>query len=157
MERINEKDRQILREIAKRHLEYANSQKNEEILKKWDALANGRRETPTVRLLFWNFGHEVIDPRLRCEGELARKIEVNPNTIQRAYREMEILELVETRRGMGTFIKEDESMVITMKIEMDREAVSRFLEEMNSLGYTEAEIVKFINNELVNIKKDKEN
>ena len=91
------------------------------------------------------------------QKELARKIEVNPNTIQRAYREMEILELVETRRGMGTFIKEDESMVITMKIEMAREADSRFLEEMNSLGYTEEEIVKFINNELVNIKKDKEN
>ncbi|MFI5358818.1 MAG: GntR family transcriptional regulator [Halanaerobiales bacterium] len=95
--------------------------------------------------------------KLPSQRELARKIEVNPNTIQRAYREMEILELVETRRGMGTFIKEDESMVITMKIEMAREAVSRFLEEMNSLGYTEEEIVKFINNELVNIKKDKEN
>lgn len=95
--------------------------------------------------------------KLPSQRELARKIEVNPNTIQRAYREMEILELVETRRGMGTFVKEDESMVITMKIEMAREAVSRFLEEMNSLGYTEEEIVKFINNELVNIKKDKEN
>lgn len=95
--------------------------------------------------------------KLPSQRELARKIEVNPNTIQRAYREMEILELVETRRGMGTFIKEDESMVITMKIEMAREAVSRFLEEMNSLGYTEEEIVKFINNELVDIKKDKEN
>lgn len=77
MERIQEKDRQILREIAERHLEHANSPKNEEILKKWDALAKGRRETPTVRLLYWNFGHEVIDPRLRCEGELARQVEAS--------------------------------------------------------------------------------
>lgn len=75
MEQISMKDREILREIAKRHLEYANSPENEMILKKWDALAKGRKETPTVRLLFSNFTHEVITPRLRCEGEAARKIE----------------------------------------------------------------------------------
>jgi len=45
------------------------------ILKKWDALANGRRETPTVRLLFGNFIDEVITSRLQCVGETAREIE----------------------------------------------------------------------------------
>ncbi len=75
MEQISQRDREILREIAARHLEMANSPKNEEILKKWEALAQGRRETPTVRLLFSNFTHEVITPRMRCEGETARKIE----------------------------------------------------------------------------------
>lgn len=77
MEQIQEKDRQILRELAKKQLEFANCEKNEEILKKWDALAKGRRETPTVRLLFSNFTREVITPRLRCEGEEARKIEAS--------------------------------------------------------------------------------
>jgi len=75
MEKISLHDREILREIARRHLEYAHSPENEAILKKWDALAHGRRETPTVRLLFSNFTHEVIMPRLRCEGEEARRIE----------------------------------------------------------------------------------
>lgn len=77
MERIIEKDRLILREIAKRHLEQANSPKNDEILKKWNALAKGKRETPTVRLLYSNFQHEVIDSRLRCEGKLARQVETD--------------------------------------------------------------------------------
>lgn len=75
MEQISVRDRQILREIAKRHLEYANSPENEAILKKWKALEEGRRDTPTVRLLFSNFPHEVIEPRLRCEGNEARKVE----------------------------------------------------------------------------------
>ncbi|NLJ83651.1 MAG: GntR family transcriptional regulator [Halanaerobiaceae bacterium] len=92
--------------------------------------------------------------KLPSQRELARKIEVNPNTIQRAYREMEMLELVETRRGMGTFVKEDESMVITMKNEMAREAVYRFIEEMHSLGYKEDDILSFINTELAKIKKE---
>ncbi len=75
MEQICVKDRQILRELAKRHLEYANSAENETILKKWNALAQGRRDTPTVRLLFSNFPHEVITPRLQCESAQARKME----------------------------------------------------------------------------------
>ena len=75
METISAKDREILRKLAYRKLEYAHAPQNDVILKKWDALANGRRETPTVRLLFSNFKHEVIEPRLQCEGEVARRIE----------------------------------------------------------------------------------
>lgn len=56
-------------------LEYANAPKNEAILKKWRAQAEGRRESPPVRMLFSNFRHEVITPRLRCEGQQARRIE----------------------------------------------------------------------------------
>ena len=75
MERISQQDRQILRELAKKHLDYAESPENEAILKKWKALEKGRRETPTVRLLFSNFPHEVIAPRLRCAGDAARRVE----------------------------------------------------------------------------------
>jgi len=75
MERILEKDRLRLRQLAERQLEYANSPQNEIILKKWRALGEGCRETPTVRLLFSNFTHEVITPRMECENEAARKIE----------------------------------------------------------------------------------
>lgn len=70
-----ERDRKRLRELAQRQLEYANSKENEIILKKWDALAKGRRETPTVRLLFSNFTHEVITPRMECETEQGRRVE----------------------------------------------------------------------------------
>ncbi len=75
MENISAKDREILRKLAYRKLEYAHAPQNDVILKKWDALANGRREMPTVRLLFSNFTHEVIEPRLQCEGMVARRIE----------------------------------------------------------------------------------
>lgn len=72
---ISAKDRERLRELAKRQLEYANCPENDHILKKWKALGEGRRETPTVRLLFSNFEDEVIFPRLRCEGEETRAME----------------------------------------------------------------------------------
>ena len=75
MEPIPARDREILRNRAQLQLEYANSAQNTAILKKWQAQAQGRRESPTVRLLFSNFRHEVIAPRLQCRGEQARRIE----------------------------------------------------------------------------------
>ncbi|MFU8806375.1 MAG: hypothetical protein ACNA8W_21365 [Bradymonadaceae bacterium] len=75
MEQISKRDREKLRERARLQLEYANSPANEDILKKWQARAEGRRETPTVRLCFGGYYHEVVTPRLQCEGDAARKIE----------------------------------------------------------------------------------
>jgi len=77
VETVSARDREILRRRARIQLEYANSPQNEIILKKWRAQAEGRREAPPVRLLFSNFRHEVITPRLHCEGEPARRIETN--------------------------------------------------------------------------------
>jgi len=74
-ETVSAGDRQILRKRAQLQREYANAPQNEAILKKWRAQAEGRREAPPVRMLFSNFRHEVITPRLQCEGEGARRIE----------------------------------------------------------------------------------
>ena len=77
MENVSQKDREILRELAQRKLALAGSLRNEEILKMWQAQANGVKAMPTVRLLFSNFTREVIDPRMRCQGSFARKIEAS--------------------------------------------------------------------------------
>ena len=75
MDPISARDRGILRERAKLQLGHARSSRNDLILRKWRAQAAGRRDSPPVRLLFSNFRHEVITPRLRCEGAQARGIE----------------------------------------------------------------------------------
>lgn len=91
--------------------------------------------------------------KLPSQREMANRIEVNPNTIQRAYREMEILDLVETRRGRGTFIKEDDSMITDIKDGMAKDAAFKFLQEMRSLGFTTDEILKWVKIEADNLKK----
>lgn len=75
MEQITAKDREILRTLARRKAEYARDEKNEVIMKKWRVQEEGRRGSPTVRLLFSNLTDEIIIPRMQCEGELAREIE----------------------------------------------------------------------------------
>ena len=75
MEPISKRDREILRQRAQLQRDYANSPQNDSILKKWRAQAEGRRESPPVRLLSSSFPREVITPRLQCGGEQARGIE----------------------------------------------------------------------------------
>lgn len=77
---ITQKDREIVRDLAKRQLELSHSPENEMILKKWSALGNGKRESPTVRFTFSNFSNEVIDPLMQCETELARNLEYGIRT-----------------------------------------------------------------------------
>ena len=77
MESISTKDRDILRGLAARQRDYAHDAKNETILKKWYALEQGVRATPTVRLLYSNFQHEVITPRLQCTSDAARGLEAS--------------------------------------------------------------------------------
>jgi len=74
---ISARDREVLRQRAQLQREYAESPENDIILKKWQAQAEGRRDSPPVRFLPSNFRHEVVTPRLQCEGEQARGIEAS--------------------------------------------------------------------------------
>lgn len=75
MENVTFQDREILRELATRKAQLSHSKRNDEILAMWQDQAKGVRGTPTVRLLFSNFTNEVLEPRMRCEGKDARRLE----------------------------------------------------------------------------------
>lgn len=75
MKQITLRDRERLRQLAEKQKEYAFNPRNEQILQQWKALEAGKRESPTVRLLFGNFVNEVITPRMQCESEDARMLE----------------------------------------------------------------------------------
>lgn len=85
--------------------------------------------------------------KLPSQRELAKDIQVNPNTVQRAYREMEILDLVETKRGRGTFIKEDDKVIKEINDQMAQTAVQKFIKEMISIGFEKDEIINLLKSE----------
>jgi len=74
--------------------------------------------------------------RIPSQRELATMVQVNPNTVQRAYREMEQERIAETLRGQGTFISNDPDLVTKIRREMAERALVSFVQEMHSLGYT---------------------
>jgi len=77
MQNISPADRQTLRNLAHRQLEYANSERNLETIRRWYAHNTGESPTarPLVHLEMWTFANELLPQRLCCKGEKARKIE----------------------------------------------------------------------------------
>src|SRR6056297_2537209 len=91
-----------------------------------------------------------IEPndKLPSQRELAEEIEVNPNTVQRAYREMESQSLVETKRGRGTFVKDDDKVIKDINQQLAYSAVKRFIDEMSAINYQQKEMIELLKNEL---------
>lgn len=78
--------------------------------------------------------------KIPSQRDFALKARVNPNTVQRAYQELERMGMVETLRGQGTFIRADESMVKCIREQMAAALLEHFQEEMHSLGYDDQQI-----------------
>jgi len=91
-----------------------------------------------------------IEPndKLPSQRELAEEIEVNPNTVQRAYREMENQNLVETKRGRGTFVKDDDKVIKDINQQLAHSAVKKFIDEMSAINYQQKEMIELLKNEL---------
>ncbi len=78
--------------------------------------------------------------KLPSQRNLAQELNVNPNTVQRAYREMELQGLVETKRGLGTFVTESEARIREISQELSQNIITEFVEQMRFLGYEDCEI-----------------
>lgn len=76
--------------------------------------------------------------------ELSTELKVNPNTIQRSYQELEREGIVFTQRGMGTFVSEDTNVLKDLKKNMASNIVTRFIEDMESIGFKKNEIIELI-------------
>lgn len=89
-------------------------------------------------------GHLQPGDKLPSQRELAELARVNPNTVQRAFREMEVTGLVETLRGQGTFLRNDPGLIQEVRLEMAQMAVVQFVHEMQRLGLDVAEAIGLV-------------
>ncbi|MBU8683170.1 GntR family transcriptional regulator [Bacillus haynesii] len=79
--------------------------------------------------------------KLPSVRELAVQTQVNPNTIQRTYNEMERMGVVETRRGQGTFVVEHTEVIDDLKREMRSEVIGQFVQSMEELGLSKQDML----------------
>ena len=86
-------------------------------------------------------GHQI--PTVR---QVAVDLAINPNTVVRAYRELEIRGMLETQQGTGTFIAQRE--VQQDEVERRRrlaQLVSEFVARAGSAGFTVDELKEQLN------------
>ena len=79
--------------------------------------------------------------KMPSNRELAVLFKVNQNTAARIYREMESMGLCYTKRGIGTFVSEEDDMISGLKKEMAEELVRNFMQEMEDLGFQKGDII----------------
>lgn len=82
--------------------------------------------------------------RLPSVRDLAQEASVNPNTMQKAFTELERCGLIITKRTSGRIVTEDTDMIKNIQLELATENIKAFLANMKQLGYTENEIVTLI-------------
>jgi GntR family transcriptional regulator len=91
----------------------------------------------------------TVGTQLPTVRQLAVDLKINANTVARVYVELERVGLLETRRGVGTFVKEREAALtqFTRKRERERELrtlAERFLAEAVVLGFSPDEVIDFL-------------
>lgn len=82
--------------------------------------------------------------RLPSVRELAAEASVNPNTMQKAFAELERNGLIVTQRTSGRTVTEDTSMIKQTQAQLASEYIKTFFRTMKELGYTEKEIIALI-------------
>jgi len=81
--------------------------------------------------------------RLPTVRQLAVDLHVNSNTVARVYAALERTDVVETQRGVGTFVRDTPpASVVTenRERELDR-LISRFIPEVAALGFTIDDVI----------------
>ena len=84
------------------------------------------------------------DQKLPSVRDMAVQLGVNPNTIQRAYMELEREEYIYSKRGMGNFVTGDNKKIETLSEKAAEKIVNDFIREMKKMGFNTEDIISLI-------------
>ena len=88
---------------------------------------------------------------------LAEQLVVNPKTVARAYRELEMVGVVEKRRTAGTYISDSRSpLARTEQVRILSERLDALLTEARQLGFTLEEIVELLGHRAAEMNSPKD-
>jgi len=76
--------------------------------------------------------------------ELANQLKINPNTAQRAYKEMEEQGLIFTEGNLPSCITKDEAVLKSVREELIIEAVDLFLGSIKSIDVPLSEVLELV-------------
>ncbi|MBQ9121993.1 MAG: GntR family transcriptional regulator [Lachnospiraceae bacterium] len=86
--------------------------------------------------------------KLPSVRELAAEASVNPNTMQKAFAELERSGLIITQRTSGRTVTEDTEMIGAIRQSLAQEQLDYFIAKMKELGFDKDQIIAFIEKSL---------
>ena len=82
--------------------------------------------------------------RMMSVRDLAADAGVNPNTMQRAFAELERNGLVMAQRTSGRVVTENMEMISEVRNKLAREQIREFIDKMKKLGFEKKEILSLL-------------
>lgn len=78
-------------------------------------------------------GKLAMGEEIPSRRELARTLNINPNTVQRAFREMEEMGLIYTDGNMPSKVTRDETVIKKVREELVQDALEHFVSTIKTL------------------------
>lgn len=86
-------------------------------------------------------GRYLPGEKLPSVRELAAEAGINPNTVQRAFSELEREGLIYTQRATGKYVTENADEIKSARQALAKTQVAEFLSNMQSLGYSVRDVI----------------
>lgn len=104
-------------------------------------------------------GRLRLGDRLPTVRQLAVELRLNANTVAKVYSELERAGVLETRRGVGTFVRESRGARLLVDGDRDQESrlarlADRFLDESAALGFSADEAIGFLKVRWIDRKRE---
>jgi len=107
--------------------------------------------TPIYRQIIQQIEYAILSGRMRSGDRLptirslAVELKTNPNTIAKAYGELEIRGILATQVGSGTYIADKKPVIEDDSLDRKiRELLGRFIRDMGDLGVEKRELARLI-------------
>ncbi|MBM6931181.1 GntR family transcriptional regulator [[Clostridium] spiroforme] len=82
--------------------------------------------------------------KLESVREMASRLAVNPNTIQRAFLELERQGFIVTQRAVGRFVSDNQEFIEKIKRQRIQETIQQFMDEMARYGVKPKELIAYL-------------
>ena len=86
-------------------------------------------------------GRYLPGEKLPSVRELAAEAGINPNTVQRAFSELEREGLIYTQRATGQYVTEHADEIKSARQALAKTQIAEFLSNMQSLGYSVGDVI----------------
>jgi GntR family transcriptional regulator len=84
---------------------------------------------------------------------LAEQLVINPNTVAKAYRELEHEGVIELRHGSGAFVAQGQARKVADKLRTAQPLVAAAIERLRARGLTDEEIRRLFEAELAGLRR----
>lgn len=84
--------------------------------------------------------------KLPSVRELALKIKINPNTVQKALEKLEQEKLIYTERTNGKYVTNNIKLIEKQKKNLAKEKTNNYLNNMKNIGFSKQDTINYLQN-----------